>query len=105
MPELELNGVTLQVDEDGFLVDPDAWNEDVARFFAKSEGIDELYEEHWRVIAYLRDYYKQHEVAPMLNKLCKETGCTLKRIYQLFPGGPAKGACKLAGLPKPKGCI
>ncbi|MDD3654976.1 MAG: TusE/DsrC/DsvC family sulfur relay protein [Desulfotomaculaceae bacterium] len=105
MPEIEINGVTVEIDAEGFILDPDAWNEDVARYFAAAEGIFELNEEHWRVITYLRDYYKLNEVAPMLNKLCKETGCTLKRIYQLFPAGPAKGACRLAGLPKPKGCI
>lgn len=102
---LEVSGVTVEIDEDGFLVDPSCWSEDVARSFATTEGIEELNDEHWRVIAYLRDYYELFKVAPMLSKLCKETDCTLKRIYQLFPSGPAKGACKLAGLPKPKGCV
>lgn len=105
MPVLELNGVTVEIDDDGFLLDPASWSEDIARSLAVAEGIDELNDEHWRVIAYLRKYYELNEVAPNLSTLCKEADCTLKRIYQLFPAGPAKGACKVAGLPKPRGCI
>ncbi len=59
----------------------------------------------WKVINYLRNYWKQFGIAPMIRKLCKETGFTLQEIYQMFPSGPAKGACKLAGLPKPTGCV
>ncbi|MCD5404921.1 MAG: TusE/DsrC/DsvC family sulfur relay protein, partial [Desulfotomaculum sp.] len=95
----------LEVDEDGFLVNIDNWNEDVAKYFAKEEGVEELTEEHWKVINYLRDYFQQFGIAPMIRKLCKETGFNLKKIYQLFPSGPAKGACKVAGLPKPTGCV
>lgn len=106
MPTVDVNGVTIELDEDGFMVDPDLWNEDIAKYFAASEGITgDLTEEHWKVIRYIRDYYKQFQIAPMVRKLCKETGCNLKRIYELFPSGPAKGACKLAGLPKPTGCV
>lgn len=105
MPEIELNGVTVEVDEEGFLVDPAVWNEDIARSLAAAAGIGELNDEHWRIIAYLRQYYELFQTAPKLSSICQETGCTLKRIYQLFPAGPAQGACKLAGLPQPKGCI
>lgn len=105
MPEFDLTHLEVEVDEDGFIIEPECWNEDVARAFAVAEGIEELIDEHWRVINYLRDYYQQFQVAPMISKLCKETGCSLKRIYELFPAGPAKGACKVAGLPKPRGCV
>lgn len=106
MPYLEVNGQQIELDEDGFIVDPELWTEEVAQAFAKIEGIEgELTEEHWKVINYLRDYFKQFQVAPMIRKLCKETGFNLKKIYELFPTGPAKGACKLAGLPKPTGCV
>ena len=105
MPEITLNGRTYVVDEDGFLEDPNIWNEDVARDFATTEGITELGENHWKVIHYLRNYYLQYGIAPMIRKLCKETGFKLSQIYELFPSGPAKGACKLAGLPKPTGCV
>jgi len=95
----------IEVDEDGFLVDPNLWNETIVEVFAKIEFVEQLTEKHWKVINYLRDYYQKFGIAPMIRKLCKDTGFTLKEIYELFPSGPAKGACKLAGLPKPTGCV
>jgi tRNA 2-thiouridine synthesizing protein E len=105
VPNIDINGKTIEVDEDGFITDPNLWNEDVAKGFAKEEGISELTDNHWKVINYLRDYYLKFGIAPMIRKLCKDTGFQLKAIYDLFPSGPAKGACKLAGLPKPTGCV
>ncbi|MGB2678240.1 MAG: TusE/DsrC/DsvC family sulfur relay protein [Candidatus Acidiferrum sp.] len=105
MPTFEVHGKTYDVDEDGFLQSPELWNEDVATDFAESEAISALTEEHWKVINYIRNYYTQFGIAPMVRKLCKETGYKLGDIYKLFPSGPAKGACKLAGLPKPTGCV
>lgn len=105
MAFISVAGQQIGIDEDGFLVDPDVWNNDIVQAFAKVEEIDALTEDHWKVINYLRDYYKQFGIAPMIRKLCKDTGFTLKQIYDLFPSGPAKGACKLAGLPKPTGCV
>lgn len=95
----------IEVDEDGFLVDPNLWNETIVEVFAKLESVEQITEKHWKVINYLRDYYQKFGIAPMIRKLCKDTGFTLKEIYELFPSGPAKGACKLAGLPKPTGCV
>ena len=101
-----LAGKEMEVDEDGFIQDPDLWDQEVARELAKKEeGIEEMTEEHWRVVNYLRDYYLKFKIAPMVRKLCKETGTDLKKMYVLFPSGPAKGACKVAGLPKPTGCV
>ena len=97
--------VSIEVDEDGFMQVPDLWNEDVAAALATTEGVEDLTEEHWKLVNYLRNYYLQYGIAPMIRKLCKETGFDLKRIYALFPSGPAKGACKVAGLPKPTGCV
>ncbi len=105
MPEFEVNGHTYEVDEDGFLQNPEVWDRNVATDFAKAEDINLLTDEHWKVIHYLRDYYLKFGVAPMVRKVCKETGFKLNYIYELFPSGPAKGACKLAGLPKPTGCV
>lgn len=105
MPMFEEGGVSIEVDEDGFIVNPEDWTEAVAAALAGGEGVEELTEEHWKVMHYLRDYYQKFGVAPMIRKLCKETGFPLKKIYDLFPSGPAKGACKLAGLPKPTGCV
>ena len=105
MAQIELGGKMMEVDEDGFMVEPDKWSEDVAKALATTEGVSELTEDHWKLVRYLRNYFVQFGVAPMIRKLCKETGFTLKEIYELFPSGPAKGACKVAGLPKPTGCV
>jgi dissimilatory sulfite reductase related protein len=105
MPTFESNGHAYEVDEDGFLQDPGIWNDDVAKDFMVSEGITELTDNHWKMIHYLRNYYLQYGIAPMIRKLCKETGFKLSEVYEMFPSGPAKGACKLAGLPKPTGCV
>lgn len=105
MPIFEWNDVKISVDEDGFMENPEEWNEKVAYALASTEGVSELTPDHWKVINYLRDYYKQYGIAPMIRKLCKETGFSLKQIYDLFPSGPAKGACKVAGLAKPTGCV
>jgi TusE/DsrC/DsvC family sulfur relay protein len=101
----EWNDVRVQVDDDGFLQKPEQWNERVALALASAEGLSELTEAHWKVVRYIRDYYLEYDIAPMVRKICKETGCALRDIFDLFPSGPAKGACKVAGLPKPTGCV
>jgi TusE/DsrC/DsvC family sulfur relay protein len=105
MPTFTKGEVSIEVDEDGFIQQPDLWNQTVAAALGTTEGVENLTEEHWKVVNYLRDYYLKFGVAPMIRKLCKETGFDLKKIYALFPSGPAKGACKVAGLPKPTGCV
>jgi TusE/DsrC/DsvC family sulfur relay protein len=105
MPVVDLHGIQVDVDEDGFIEDPAVWNENLAVELAKVEDVENLTEDHWKVINYLRNYFQQFGIAPMIRKLCKETGYDLKTIYVLFPSGPAKGACKIAGLPKPTGCV
>lgn len=106
MPEIETKGKNIRVNEEGFLVNPEEWDKDIADLLAKEEeGIDALTEDHWAVINYIREYYLEKSLAPMVRKICKTTGFQLKYIFELFPSGPAKGACKLAGLPKPDGCV
>ncbi len=105
MAQIELHGQKYEVDEDGFLQEPDKWNEDVAKAMAEIEGIKELNETHWKVMKYLRTYFQENGIAPMVRKLTKETGVNLKEMYELFPQGPANSACKWAGLPKPTGCV
>jgi tRNA 2-thiouridine synthesizing protein E len=105
MPYIEVLGQQIEVDEDGYIQDPSIWTPEIAKAMAPMEQINELTDEHWKVINYLRDYYMKFGICPMIRKLCKDTGYTLKKIYELFPTGPAKGACKLAGAPKPTGCV
>ena len=105
MPSVVLNGTSYEVDEDGFLNDPWLWNDEVALDLALTEGLEGMSEDQWKVVRYLRTYWEQNDIAPMVRKLCKETGFKLAEIYKMFPSGPAKGACKVAGLPKPTGCV
>ena len=106
MPVLEDMDKKIEVNEEGFLSHPEEWNEAIATIIAKKEeGIENLTEDHWAVINYIRNYFLEKNLAPMVRKVCKNTGFQLRYIYELFPSGPAKGACKVAGLPKPDGCV
>jgi dissimilatory sulfite reductase related protein len=111
MPTMEFQGKQIEVDEDGYLLNLDDWTKDLAGELAKQDGM-ELTDAHWEVITFLRDYYKQYQIAPMIKILVKEIGKAMgpekgntKYLYELYPGGPAKQACKYAGLPKPTGCV
>ncbi len=111
MGALEVSGMTIPTDEDGFMEDTDQWSQEVAEFIAKDEGID-MTDAHWEVVNFLREYYTEYKIAPMIRILTKAIGKKLgkdkgntKYLYQLYPGGPAKQACKIAGLPKPTGCV
>ena len=105
MEVLDYKGIKVPVDDDGFIQETEGWNPELASALAASDGVEALTPDHWKVIDYIRAYYKENDIAPMVRRLCKETGLSLKQIYDLFPSGPAKGACKVAGLPKPTGCV
>ena len=106
MPTIEFSGKQLEVNEDGFLVHPEEWTEELAAHLArKEENIDLVTGEHWAVIRFIRGHYEAHGLAPLVRSVCRTTGVPLKRIYELFPSGPSRGACKLAGLPSPDGCV
>jgi TusE/DsrC/DsvC family sulfur relay protein len=106
MATIDLNGTSVELNAEGFLVDPSVWNEDLALLLAKKEErLESLSDQHWAVIRFIRQHYLEHQSAPMVRAICKTVGVPLKTIYELFPSGPAKGACKLAGLPKPDGCV
>jgi TusE/DsrC/DsvC family sulfur relay protein len=106
MPVVEFHGRTVELNEEGFLAHPEEWNEEIALLLAKDqENLDSLSAEHWAVIRFIRQYYEEKKLAPMVRSICKTTNLQLRQIYELFPSGPAKGACKLAGLPKPDGCV
>lgn len=105
MGVLELQGKSIEVDSDGHLANKNDWNEDLAKELAVLEGINELNERHWIVLNFMRKEYEVKGEAPSIRKLNKESGVSTKELYELFPNGPAKKAAKIAGLPKPKGCI
>jgi dissimilatory sulfite reductase related protein len=104
MPQIEIAGKMIAVDENGFMQETEKWSEDIARAFAAKEGVNELTADHWKVINYLRAYYLANKICPMVRKLLKEKGFSLKQLYDLFPEGPANSACKWAGIPKATGC-
>ncbi len=99
------NDKKIAVDEDGFLLNPKDWCPGFVDAVAKQEAVETLTDEHWKIINYLRDYFTKFDSCPPIRMLVKNTGTELKKIYQLFPTGPAKGACRLAGAPKPTGCV
>jgi tRNA 2-thiouridine synthesizing protein E len=107
----EVNGKSFESDEEGYLIDIGAWNEELAGLIAKDEEID-MTDEHWEVVNFLREYYNEYQIAPAVRVLVKAVKKKLgadkgsnKYLYELFPYGPAKQACKIAGLPKPTGCV
>lgn len=95
----------LSRDADGHLANRNEWNEQVASDLAKEEGIDSLTDRHWLVINFMRKEFTEKGDAPSIRRLTKESGVDTKELYVLFPKGPAKKSAKIAGLPKPKGCI
>ena len=108
---IEIEDVEYEVDENGFLLYIGDWSRAVATGMARLDGID-LEAEHWEVILYLREYYLQYRIAPamrvlkrVLEKRLGPDKATTQYLYELFPFGPAKQACRYAGLPKPTGCV
>jgi len=111
MGTIDVSGKTYEVDEEGYLVDLSQWNEELAGEIAKAEKI-EMTPNHWEVVNFLREYYNEYQIAPAVRVLTKAIGKKLgpekgsnSYLYELFPYGPAKQACKIAGLPKPTGCV
>ncbi len=92
------------LDEDGFLKTMASWNRAIAQELANEHGIGELSEDHWRVIEFVKDYYKANNTGPPVIRISKATGLSRSKICDLFPCGVAKGAYRLAGLPRPPGC-
>lgn len=105
MPTKTIAGHDVGVNAEGFFEDPTRWTEEMAPEIARDEGIDQLGEQHWRVIAFMREEYFANGTGPSVRLLGKTSGVSIKELYQLFPKGPAKTAAKIAGIPKPRGCI
>jgi tRNA 2-thiouridine synthesizing protein E len=108
---VEVAGKSFEVDEEGYLVNLADWDENIAGYLAQEEKV-EMTDSHWEVVNFLREYYGEYQIAPAIRVLTKAIAKKLgpdkgnnKYLYELFPYGPAKQACKIAGLPKPTGCI
>jgi len=104
MPTTAYAGTEVTVNDEGFFTDPSQWREDMAPQIARAEGI-ELTGRHWQVIKFMRHEYETKGTGPTVRVLGKTSGVSIKELYQLFPRGPAKTAAKIAGIPKPRGCI
>jgi TusE/DsrC/DsvC family sulfur relay protein len=104
MPTATYAGTEVIVNDEGFFTDPSQWRENMAPQIAGQEGI-ELTDRHWQVIKFMRHEYEAKGTGPTVRVLGKTSGVTIKELYQLFPKGPAKTAAKIAGIPKPRGCI
>jgi dissimilatory sulfite reductase related protein len=109
--DYDVNGTTVAADEEGYITNLSDWSKDLADVIADAENI-EMNEEHWEVVNFLRDYYDEYQIAPAVRVLIKSVKKSMgpekgnnKYMYELFPYGPAKQACKIAGLPKPTGCV
>ena len=108
---IEVEGKTLETDEEGYLANINEWVPGVATVMAAEDELD-LTDEHWDIINFLREYYEEYQIAPAVRVLTKAVGKKLgkdkgnsKYLYGLFPYGPGKQACRYAGLPKPTGCV
>jgi len=109
--DYQVNGTTVPADEEGYITNLSDWSKELADVIADAESID-MNEEHWEVVNFLRDYYEEYQIAPAVRVLIKSVKKSMgpekgnnKYMYELFPYGPAKQACKIAGLPKPTGCV
>ncbi len=98
-------GHEVEIDHEGYMQKPEQWNKEIALEIAQDVGINELTERHWQVIEYMRKRYMEAGSAPSIRALGKESGVAIKELYQLFPKGPAKLAARIAGIPKPRGCV
>jgi TusE/DsrC/DsvC family sulfur relay protein len=105
MTTTTLAGIDVELNDEGFLVDPSQWTEAMALELARKEGVEPLTERQWQVIRFMRSEYFAKGTGPSVRVLGKTSGVPIKELYQLFPKGPAKTAAKIAGIPKPKGCI
>lgn len=93
------------LDGNGFMLEPERWCSDVAVEIARDEGIDEMTEQHWAVVNFIREHWEKTDMAPAVRMLCQQTNMGVRDMYKLFRSGPAKGACRIAGLPRPDGCV
>jgi tRNA 2-thiouridine synthesizing protein E len=105
MPQKQFGTATVDVDADGFMTDFAQWTRDIAAAIAKEEGIAELTPTHWKVIEFMHKDFKEIGQVPSIRKLNKSGVISTKQLYEIFPGGPAKKAAKIAGMKKPEGCV
>jgi tRNA 2-thiouridine synthesizing protein E len=105
MPTAEIAGVTVDVNEEGFMTDPGQWTRAIGEAIAAELGIAQMTESHWKVIEFLRKDYTEQGQLPSIRRVKNAGGVPTKELYELYPDGPLKKATKIAGLPKPASCV
>ncbi len=105
MTTLTLTALPVEVNAEGFFLHPETWTEDMVPDLARREGIDPVTDRHMQVIRFMRHEYQEKGTGSTVRVLGKVSGVSIKELYQLFPKGPAKIAARIAGIPKPRGCI
>jgi tRNA 2-thiouridine synthesizing protein E len=105
MSTMVLGDTEVELNDEGFFVHPEDWTEEMAPALARRDGIEQLSDAHWTVIRFMRREYFDKGTGPTVRVLGKTSGVSVKELYQLFPKGPAKVAARIAGIPKPRGCI
>lgn len=103
MPTRDIAGKTVQVNDEGFLINPAEWTREIAAEIAKEEGIPELTAAHWKVIDFARAFGDGK--SPTLRQITNGAGVSTKELFALFPKGPAKKVARISGLGKPEGCV
>lgn len=98
-------GKSVSLNAEGFLIDGSEWTPAIAEEIAKETGVAPLGEKHWQVITFCREDAAREGQPPGVRRIAKLSGVDMKQLYQLFPKGPGKLASRIAGLPKPQGCI
>mgnify|MGYP000443690400 CR=1 FL=1 len=104
MTTMTMSGTEVRLNAEGFFEDPSQWTREMATEMATADGLT-LSDKHWQVIDFMRREFLEKGTGPTVRVLGKASGVSIKELYQLFPTGPAKTAARLAGIPKPKGCI
>lgn len=105
MSTATIAGVAVDLNDEGFFTDPNQWTKEIAVELARNEGIEALTDKHWTVIEFMRKEYFEKGTGATVRMLGKTSGVSVKELYELFPKGPAKVSARIAGIPKPKGCI
>jgi tRNA 2-thiouridine synthesizing protein E len=104
MPNKEIAGKSISLNDEGYLSDHSQWDEAVAAAIAEEEGI-ELTDEHWKVLRFIETDFAEKQAVPGMRRMNKIGGIPTKELYRLFPNGPIKKAARIAGFPKPVSCV
>ncbi|HXA29455.1 MAG TPA: TusE/DsrC/DsvC family sulfur relay protein [Candidatus Angelobacter sp.] len=105
MATLTLPATLVELNDEGFFLHPEQWTEEMVPELARQAGIEHLTDTHWQVIRFMRKEYPEKGAGPSVRVLGKTSGVSIKELYEVFPTGPAKTAARIAGIPKPRGCI